>query len=322
MHLIVALVNIFLHPVLKNTTFFQIYASYDADIYQNDGTIMRGIKQIAIVSLIVLSTACAHQSLVHHSQEAIKNPPDQINTRVQDIPHLFDEAKTQAVVVLYDGQQFQQVGNDLSRANTAFIPASTFKILNALIGLQHNKSSVTEIFKWDGQKRAFPSWEKDLTLAQAMQASAIPVYQELAKRIGLDLMQSEVKRVGFGNAKIGTQVDQFWLKGPLKITPQQEAEFVYRLATEQLPFDIQVQQQVKQMLLIEQRGDLKLYAKSGWGMDVSPQVGWYSGWVDNGHGKITAFSLNMQMHAADDVAERKALTLDVLDKLNIYSYLR
>lgn len=283
---------------------------------------MRAMKAIMILTLAGLSFGCQNQQLSAQNQHIKTQQISTTYSRAQDIPHLFNEAHTQAVVVIYDGQHFQQFGNDLSRANQAFIPASTFKILNALIGLQQHKATTTEIFKWDGKKQAFSSWEKDMTLAEAMQASAVPVYQELARRIGLSLMQSEVKRVGFGNTDIGTVVDQFWLKGPLKITPQQEAEFVYRLATEQLPFDVKVQQHVKKMLLIEQRGDLKLYAKSGWGMDVEPQVGWYTGWVDNGHGKITAFSLNMHMQQDDAIGERKALTLDVLDKLNIYSYLR
>ena len=252
---------------------------------------MRAMKAIMILTLAGLSFGCQNQQLSAQNQHIKTQQISTTYSRAQDIPHLFNEAHTQAVVVIYDGQHFQQFGNDLSRANQAFIPASTFKILNALIGLQQHKATTTEIF-------------------------------ELARRIGLSLMQSEVKRVGFGNTDIGTVVDQFWLKGPLKITPQQEAEFVYRLATEQLPFDVKVQQHVKKMLLIEQRGDLKLYAKSGWGMDVEPQVGWYTGWVDNGHGKITAFSLNMHMQQDDAIGERKALTLDVLDKLNIYSYLR
>lgn len=66
-------------------------------------------------------------------------------------------------------------------------------------------------------KRLFPEWEKDMTLGDAMKASAIPVYQDLARRIGLELMSKEVKRVGYGNADIGTQVDNFWLVGPLKL---------------------------------------------------------------------------------------------------------
>jgi beta-lactamase class D len=44
-------------------------------------------------------------------------------------------------------------------------------------------------------KTIFPAWEKDMTLGEAMQASAVPVYQELARRIGLSLMQEEVKEL-------------------------------------------------------------------------------------------------------------------------------
>lgn len=34
-----------------------------------------------------------------------------------------------------------------------------------------------------------------MTLGQAMQASTVPVYQKLARRIGLDLIQKEVQRI-------------------------------------------------------------------------------------------------------------------------------
>lgn len=242
--------------------------------------------------------------------------------RKNEIPLLFNYAQTQAVFVTYDGTHLKRYGNDLNRAKTSYIPASTFKMLNALIGLQHGKATNTEIFKWNGGKRSFPTWEKDMTLAEAMQVSAVPVYQELARRIGLDLMSQEVKRVGFGNTQIGQQVDNFWLVGPLKITPEQEAKFAYQLAKKTLPFDDAVQQQVKDMLYVERRGDSKLYAKSGWGMDVEPQVGWYTGWVEQPNGQITAFALNMHMQTGDDPAERKQMTLSILDKLGLFFYLR
>ncbi|WP_446323690.1 class D beta-lactamase [Acinetobacter sp. 1207_04] len=260
---------------------------------------------------------------MNHHIDIKENMMDSTQTsRVQEIPLLFNEAQTQAVFVTYDGIQLKSYGNDLTRAQRAYVPASTFKMLNALIGLQHKKTDPNEVFKWQGEKRSFKAWEKDMTLTEAMQASAVPVYQELARRIGLDLMRSEVKRVGFGNADIGHQVDNFWLVGPLKVTPEQEAKFAYQLATQSLPFDTAVQQQVKEMLYIERRGDAKLYAKSGWASDVSPQVGWYTGWVEQPNGKITAFTLNMEMKEGDDATERKQLTLDVLDKLGIFFYLR
>ncbi len=191
-------------------------------------------------------------------------------------------------------------------------------MLNALIGLQHGKATTNEIFKWDGKKRSFSAWEKDMTLGQAMQASAVPVYQELARRIGLELMQKEVQRIQFGNQQIGQQVDNFWLVGPLKVTPKQEVEFVSALAREQLAFDPQVQQQVKAMLLLQERKAYRLYAKSGWGMDVEPQVGWLTGWVETPQAEIVAFSLNMQMRNGIDPAIRLEILQQALAELGLY----
>ncbi|WP_227552326.1 MULTISPECIES: class D beta-lactamase [unclassified Acinetobacter] len=272
---------------------------------------MKGLFWVILSSLVF--SGCVYDS-------KLQRPV--LSERESEIPLLFNQAQTQAVFVTYDGIHLKSYGNDLNRAKTGYIPASTFKMLNALIGLQNAKVTNTEVFQWNGEKRAFSAWEKDMTLAEAMQASAVPIYQELARRIGLDLMRKEVKRVGFGNMNIGQQVDNFWLVGPLKISPEQEAKFAYQLAQQQLAFDQTVQQQVKDMLYIERRGDTKLYAKSGWGMDVEPQVGWYTGWVEQPDGKVTAFALNMNMQTGDDPNERKQLTLSVLDKLGLFFYLR
>ncbi|WP_287910257.1 class D beta-lactamase [Acinetobacter sp.] len=272
---------------------------------------MKGLFWVILSSLVF--SGCVYDS-------KLQRPV--LSERESEIPLLFNQAQTQAVFVTYDGIHLKSYGNDLNRAKTEYIPASTFKMLNALIGLQNVKVTNTEVFQWNGEKRAFSAWEKDMTLAEAMQASAVPIYQELARRIGLDLMRKEVKRVGFGNMNIGQQVDNFWLVGPLKISPEQEAKFAYQLAQQQLAFDQTVQQQVKDMLYIERRGDTKLYAKSGWGMDVEPQVGWYTGWVEQPDGKVTAFALNMNMQTGDDPNERKQLTLSVLDKLGLFFYLR
>ncbi|EEH68232.1 MULTISPECIES: carbapenem-hydrolyzing class D beta-lactamase OXA-214 [Acinetobacter] len=239
------------------------------------------------------------------------------NDQTKQIASLFENVQTTGVLITFDGQAYKAYGNDLNRAKTAYIPASTFKILNALIGIEHDKTSPNEVFKWDGQKRAFESWEKDLTLAEAMQASAVPVYQALAQRIGLDLMAKEVKRVGFGNTRIGTQVDNFWLIGPLKITPIEEAQFAYRLAKQELPFTPKTQQQVIDMLLVDEIRGTKVYAKSGWGMDITPQVGWWTGWIEDPNGKVIAFSLNMEMNQPAHAAARKEIVYQALTQLKL-----
>ncbi|KYQ85182.1 class D beta-lactamase [Acinetobacter sp. NRRL B-65365] len=271
------------------------------------------LKLLALCATVIsVATLVGCQNIQSQAQPLVlkKQTQDQIATA-------FENIQTTGVLVTYDGKNFQKYGNDLSRADQRYIPASTFKMLNALIGIQHHKTSPNEVFKWDGQKRAFRSWEKDLTLAEAMQASAVPVYQELARRIGLELMASEVKRVGYGNQNIGTQVDSFWLVGPLEITPVEEVKFAYALAKQQLPFDPSTQQQVRDMLLIENVQGIRIYAKSGWGMDVNPQVGWWTGWVEQPNGQVTAFSLNMEMKKAEHADARKAIVYQALQQLGL-----
>ncbi|GAA5630598.1 beta-lactamase OXA-133 [Acinetobacter calcoaceticus] len=271
------------------------------------------LKLLALCATVIsAATLVGCQNIQSQSQPLVlkKQTQDQIATA-------FENIQTTGVLVTYDGKKIQKYGNDLSRADQRYIPASTFKMLNALIGIQHHKTSPNEVFKWDGQKRAFRSWEKDLTLAEAMQASAVPVYQELARRIGLELMASEVKRVGYGNQNIGAQVDNFWLVGPLEITPVEEVKFAYALAKQQLPFDPSTQQQVRDMLLIENVQGTRIYAKSGWGMDVHPQVGWWTGWVEQPNGQVTAFSLNMEMKKAEHADARKAIVYQALQQLGL-----
>ena len=271
------------------------------------------------MKILILLPLLSCLGLTACSLPVSSSPSQSTSTQsTQAIAQLFDQAQSAGVLVIQRDQQIQVYGNDLSRADTEYVPASTFKMLNALIGLQHGKATTNEIFKWDGKKRSFSAWEKDMTLGQAMQASAVPVYQELARRIGLELMQQEVQRIRFGNQQIGQHIDNFWLVGPLKVTPKQEVKFASALAQEQLAFDPQVQQQVKAMLLLQERQAYRLYAKSGWGMDVEPQVGWLTGWIETPQDEIVAFSLNMQMQSNMDPAIRLKILQQALAELGLY----
>ncbi|HHG83142.1 MAG TPA: hypothetical protein ENJ82_00205, partial [Bacteroidetes bacterium] len=53
-------------------------------------------------------------------------------------------------------------------------PASTFKILNALIALETGVIEDTnEVIKWDGVNPAWDKWNQDQTLATGMKYSAL-----------------------------------------------------------------------------------------------------------------------------------------------------
>ncbi len=268
---------------------------------------------LSMLSAATLLVAAFTVPQYSHSEQQVQIEQNTGRT----IQKIFDETRTHGVIIIQDKEKVLVYGNNLNRAETAYVPASTFKLLNALIGLENNKVTPTEIFKWDGQKKSLPAWEKDMTLGEGMKVSNVPLYQELARRIGLELMQNGVQLANFGNTDIGNKVDDFWLVGPLTVTPIQEANFAYRLAYKTLPFKPAVQDEVQKMAFIERRNGKKIYGKTGLGKDGDTQVGWLTGWVEQPNGDKIAFSLNMEMQPDIPYTTRNQVSYKVLELLGI-----
>ncbi len=161
-------------------------------------------------------------------------------------------------------------------------PASTFKIANALIGLQ--TGIITDenmVIKWDGITRANKEWNKDLSLKEAFKVSSVPYFQELARRTGKDTLQHWIDTLAYGNRNIQGPVDSFWLNNQLKISPDEQLGFLKKLYFDQLPFRKTVQQSVRDMMLQEDNTQYKLSYKTGWGFDEKKNnIGWVAGWIE------------------------------------------
>jgi beta-lactamase class D len=69
-----------------------------------------------------------------------------------------------------------------------------------------------------------------MSMREAIGASAVPIYQELARRIGLERYQQWLARLGFGNRQTGAALETFWLDGPRQISAIEQARFVANLA--------------------------------------------------------------------------------------------
>lgn len=225
----------------------------------------------------------------------------------QDDPRasaLFDAQQLQGTFVLLDVASGQISGHNATRAGTRFIPASTFKIPNTLIGLDAGSvKNVDEILPYGGQPQPYPQWEKDMSLRDAIKVSNVPIYQELARRTGLQRMQESVTRLHYGNGDIGTVVDRFWLDGPLQISAVEQVQFLAQLAQGKLPFPAELQASVRDITLLEKNERWALHGKTGWGTAVKPGIGWWVGWVEK-QGRIYAFALNIDMHSAADAPRR------------------
>ena len=184
----------------------------------------------------------------------------------QKIEEIFSKADTNATFVLYDMQKEKLVIHNQARAQKRYTPASTFQIANSLIGLETKTvKSVDEPLPYIGPENPFiASWKEDMGLRKAIAISNVPIYQELARRIGFERMKHYLKSFEYGNADTGEIIDRFWLDGPLDISTLEQVEFLKKLAEEQLPVSKEAQKDVKQILLLESADDYKLYGKTGW----------------------------------------------------------
>jgi len=216
------------------------------------------------------------------------------------ITQLFKKEGVTGTFVVHDVALDTDTGHDRQRAATRFIPASTFKLPNSLIALSTGAvASVDEIVPYGGKPVARPEWARDMGLREAIKISNVPVYQEVARRIGLERMRAALVRMNYGNMDTGTVVDRFWLDGPLTISALEQTVFLAKLAQGQLPFENVHMDAVR--AIARQDGPAELYAKTGWGKRPGqPDIGWWVGWIKK-DGKLYTFALNIDIpEGADD----------------------
>jgi beta-lactamase class D len=226
----------------------------------------------------------------------------------------FDENKVTGTFALFDNGQGHFTIYNLSRyKDSSYLPASTFKIVNSLIGLKTGRI-VNEkmVIKWDGITRPVPEWNRDLTMEEAFKVSAVPYYQEVARRIGRDTMQQWLDSLHYGNHKIGDRVDSFWLDNSLKITPDEQLGLVKQLYFEKLPFDKRTMDIVKRIMIQENNANYLLAYKTGWGHRENGRfIGWVVGWIEeNRHPYF--FVLNMEGASDANMTSIRSIRKNIL----------
>lgn len=239
----------------------------------------------------------------------IASPTESAITQTVNLDRPFQELGIEGSIVIED-RNHNRYQHNPKRNATAFLPASTFKIFNALVSLETGViPNDVAVLTWDGIQREFPSWNRDTNLRQGFKDSTIWFYQVLARKVGHQRMQDWINKVGYGNRQIGTpeQIDRFWLEGPLQITPQQQIEFLQRLDRGDLPFSQRSIDLVKDMMIVEQTPNYTLRGKTGWDNSVTPDLGWFVGYLEQNKNTYF-FATHIVMPTREDFAKRIEVT--------------
>ena len=263
--------------------------------------------------------------LFPHGNHPSKKEKDKKN--VQD--YFFLEKKItekgyDGVFVIYDPKQDLYISTNSAKAGLGYLPASTFKILNTLIGLESGLiADENFIIPWDGKERSIAEWNKDHTLRSAFKASCVPYYQELARRVGKKQMKHYVTLADYGEMHIKKKnIDRFWLTGKSRITAFEQVDFLKRMYNYELPFSKRNVDILKDIMFVKNTFNSKLYGKTGLNINEADSlaIGWFVGYIENS-GYVYYFATLITAQGPDInkfMQDRKDITDEMLKEVGVY----
>jgi beta-lactamase class D len=280
------------------------------------------VKKIINLLLLLLLTAVGSYLVSQHPVYSQTEP----NIEQQaDFSQQFKSLGVNGSILIYDLNQDLFYQHNPDRNETPFLPASTYKIPNSLISLETGViQNDVDVLTWDGIERGLADgspieeWNQDLNMRLAFKYSAVWFYQVLARKVGHQRMQDFVTKIQYGNQNIGGKedIDKFWLEGELRITPRQQIAFLRRLQQNDLPFAQKNIDLVKDIAIAEETDNYVLRAKTGIATSVTPQIGWYVGYLEQNN-NVYFFATNIDVVNEKDVAARLEVTKLCLQDLGL-----
>ncbi|TKD72351.1 class D beta-lactamase [Pseudalkalibacillus hwajinpoensis] len=266
-------------------------------------------KYLFFVAILLV---IASSSNVTSQASATSSASMKIDHHKIDVPSYFSDHE--GTFILRDLKKGKTFIYDEKKANERQTPESTFKVANALIGLQVGAvRDEYDVKRWDGVKREFDIWNQDHTLGSGMRYSVIWYYQDMARDIGATRMEEWLEKLSYGNKDSSGGIDHFWLDSSLEISPLEQVDFIEKLVKEELPMDQTVMKTVKRMMIQEETDDYTLYGKTGTRLSDSG-LGWFVGFIETGD-RSYVFATKIDGSGS----EAKTITTDLLREYGLMS---
>ena len=180
----------------------------------------------------------------------------------KELQPFFMNYKEGCIVIRYDNtKQGISYHEELSEVQRS--PLSTFKILSTIILLEEKiVTDVDQVIPWDGTIYQNESWNANQTLRSAFENSVVWVYKKLLSNVDDDTIANYLDRSNYGNKDISGG-EGFWLDSSLKISLKEQIIFLEGLYYNKFNFNQNVIEKVKELMLINQTENYKIYGKTG-----------------------------------------------------------
>ena len=279
---------------------------------------IKGLTAFAVISVLLfgftpmLSTYAAEQN-----QYKWNISPEKVSTI--DLSSYFNEYK--GSFVLYDLKADSWNIYDMEQATLRISPNSTYKIYDALFGLEEGIISPDDSFmSWNGINYPFETWNMDQNLSSAMSSSVNWYFQKIDEQLGLPVIQSYIRKIRYGNESLSSNLSSYWMQSTLKISPIEQVELLTKLYHNSFDFTPENVNAVKDSICLYSSKKFfaknkNFYGKTGTGrVDDQDVNGWFLGYFET-NSNTYFFATNIQGDTNASGSRAAEITQAVLSDL-------
>ena len=221
--------------------------------------------------------------------------------------------------VLYDLGNDSWSIHDMDHATLRVAPDSTYKIYDALFGLEEGVITPKDSFiAWNGETYPFEAWNADQTLQSAMNSSVNWYFESVDERLGAANISNYIEEIGYGNENISGDFSTYWMESSLKISPIEQVELLTRLQNNSLGFAPENINAVKDAICLSSSDAGTFYGKTGTGrVDGQDVNGWFIGYIETVDNTYF-FATNIGADSDATGGNATEITMSILSDMNIW----
>ncbi len=226
--------------------------------------------------------------------------------------------KYEGSFVLYDSLNDTWSIHDIDHATLRVAPNSTYKIYDALFGLEEGVITPDNTFMaWSGETYPLEAWNTDQNLKSAMNASVNWYFQSVDEQLGSAVLYNYIQQIGYGNENMSGDISTYWMESSLEISPVEQVELLTKLHDNSFGFAPENISAVKNAIRLSSSNAGAFYGKTGTGRVNGQDVnGWFIGYIETADNTYYfATNIGADDNAAGDTAAE--ITMSILADMNI-----
>ena len=227
--------------------------------------------------------------------------------------------KYEGSFVLYDLGNDAWSIHDIEHATLRVAPDSTYKIYDALFGLEEGVITPEDSFiAWNGESYPFEAWNADQTLQSAMTSSVNWYFQSIDEQLASTNIYSYIQQIRYGNENLSGDLSTYWMESSLKISPVEQVELLIKLHNNRLGFSSENINAVKDSIRLSSSDAGTFYGKTGTGRVNGQDVnGWFIGYIETADNTYF-FAANIGADSDATGGSAEEIAMSILSDMNIW----